>query len=80
MLWKRKQACVITIVIRCIRRHVDDPSVRKRLRGLGKTRWREEQTTTESSRFSPVLLKIEAVIQERNFFYNLKGLLRPFKL
>ena len=28
----------------------DDPSVRKRLRGLGKTRWREEQTTTESSR------------------------------
>ena len=47
----------------------DDPSVRKRLRGLGKTRWREEQTTTESSRFSPLLLKIEAVIQERNFFF-----------
>jgi len=28
----------------------DDPSVRKSLRGFGKTRWKEEWTTTESSR------------------------------
>ena len=33
----------------------DDPSVRKRLRRRGKTRWREERTTIESSRSESVI-------------------------